>query len=42
MFSGPAMLVVTASNGKYSQVGTCLSAAALKTTSTPRSAAATL
>ncbi len=41
MFSGPPMLVRTASNGKYSQVGTCLSAAALKTTSASRSAAAT-
>ncbi len=39
MFSGPAMLVITASNGKYSQVGTCFSAAALKTTSASRSAA---
>ena len=38
MFSAPSMLVRTASYGKYSQVGTCLSAAALKTTSALRSA----
>ena len=36
MFSGPPMLVCTASKGKYSQVGTCFSAAALKTTSASR------
>ena len=41
MFSGPPMFVCTASKGKYSQVGTCFSAAALKTTSASRSAAAT-
>ena len=41
MFSGPPTLVATASNGKYSQVGTCFNAAALNTTSASRSTAAT-
>ena len=41
MFSGPSMLVRTASKGKYSHVGTCFSAAALNTTSTPWSTEAT-
>ncbi len=35
-FSAPRMFVLTASNGLYSQTGTCLSAAAWMTTSTPR------
>ena len=37
MFSAPRMLVWTASNGLYSEAGTCFSAAAWTTTSTPRS-----
>ena len=39
---GASMLVRTASYGKYSQVGTCLSAAAFTTMSASRRAAATL
>ena len=36
-FSAPMTFVWTASNGLYSQAGTCLSAAAWTMTSTPRS-----
>ncbi len=39
MFCAPITLVRTASNGKYSQVGTCFIAAAWKTTSASRSSA---
>ena len=38
MFSAPMMFVLTASKGLYSQAGTCLSAAAWTTMSTPCSA----
>ncbi len=41
-FAEPSTLVRTASSGKNSQDGTCLSAAAWKTKSTPRVARSTL